>query len=192
MSSIADHVVRGASNPPLQSRQTATMASDGTSRHAAVVTRAYEPHPAMINPLTFVHQHPQHPPYSPQPSPNSQSGGLSPESNNRGHNSQSQCMFGKPQDRPRWVPRIPAHCGAVAPVWHGLWLTSPPALGLFPSPMQHNPCSLVRVLPRPLRFRLVSLIGMSYTRPSSQPPFHHEVEGFSSLAGHRRIIVLGF
>ena len=109
MSVIADHAVRGASNPPLQSGQT----SEGTSQHAVVVTRAYEPHPAMINPLSFGHQQPQRTLYSQSPL-NSQCDGLSSKSNNQNVNIRPQCMLGKSQDQPRCVPRIVAHCRVVS------------------------------------------------------------------------------
>jgi len=99
MSFIADHVVRGASNTPLQCRQPTTT-PEGTSRHSVVVTRAYELYPAMVNPLAFVHQQSQCSLHSQSP-PNLQSGGLSPEPNNRCDNNQPHCMLEKSQDLPR-------------------------------------------------------------------------------------------
>ena len=109
MNVIADHAVRGASNPPLQSGQT----SEGTSRHAVVVTRSYELHPTMTNPLSFGHQQPQRTLYSRSP-PNSQFDGLSSKSNNQNVNIRPQCMLAKSQDQPRCVPRIVAHCRVVS------------------------------------------------------------------------------
>ena len=92
MSVIADHVLPGASNPPLQTRQTTTTTPEPTSRQPLVVTRVYESHPAMINPLAF--GHPQLQPSLYPQSPLS-------ESNNPGDNNHTQCMSGKPQDQQR-------------------------------------------------------------------------------------------
>jgi len=112
MSVIADDVVRGTSTSPLRSGQTTMTTSEGTSRHAVVVTRAYEPHPAMINPLSFGHQQPQRTLYSQSPL-NSQYDELSSEPNNQSDNIRPQCMLGKYQDQPRCVPPIVARCGGV-------------------------------------------------------------------------------
>ena len=109
MNVIANHTVCGASNPPLQSRQT----SEGTSQHAIIVTQAYEPHPTMTNPLSFSHQQPQCTLYSQSP-PNSQCDGLSSKSGNQNVNIWPQCMLAKSQDQPRCVPRIVVHCRMVS------------------------------------------------------------------------------
>ena len=99
MSVIADHVVSGVSSPPLQTRQTTTITPEATSRRAVVVTRAYEPHPAMINPLAFGHPQLQRTLYSQSP-PNLQCDALSSESNNPGHRNHPQCTLDKLQDQP--------------------------------------------------------------------------------------------
>jgi hypothetical protein len=151
MSVIADHVVRGTPNSPLRSGQTTTTTSEGTSRHAVVVTRAYEPHPAMINPLDFGHQQPQPQPQRTLYSQSPPNYGPSSGSNNPSDNIRPQCMPDKYQDQPRCVPRIVAGCIAHTSA----------CSGLFPSSLQYNPSSLALVLSRPLHFRLTSPIGMS-------------------------------
>ena len=106
MNVIANHTIHGASNLPLQSRQT----SEGMSQHAVIITRAYELHPTMTNPLSFSHQQPQCTLYP----LNSQFDGLSSKSNNQNVNIRPQCMLDKSQDQPRCVLHIVAHCHMVS------------------------------------------------------------------------------